>query len=387
MGAPCARLRRPFLFDRSLFGGFCRVAYSSTRDFLRRQASGTFRRVDQAVPVMIASPQSFGDLIVPNPHLHAVVSLGLFRPDGVFLPMEDVDFSGLEEIFRERFFRLMLRRQKVRPETVERMRAWEHSGFNVDFGRKFDADDRGGLEGLLSYMERAPVSLRRLTYRSDGMVHYQGTKLHPRLGTDHQLLSPVEFLAHLVHHVLLRFEVSSRSYGALSTTFRRKLGWLQHPPVHVPPPEPTDPGTVLPDIAQPPHPQSHGFVSPGPVPPAPESEVSDFLKKRRRAWARLIAKTWHVDPSLCASCGRPMKIIAALTSPHQEDEIERILRHIQLWDPPWKRTHKARGPPIRRGPTSPLQPPPPEPCPEQTIDPIVDDTLYSTDPIPPDNVG
>ncbi len=74
-------LRRPFLFDRSLHGGFCRVAYPSTRDFLRQKAAGAFRRVDQAVPVMIASPQSFGDLIVHNPHLHAVVSLGLFRPD------------------------------------------------------------------------------------------------------------------------------------------------------------------------------------------------------------------------------------------------------------------------------------------------------------------
>ncbi|MCU0728459.1 MAG: transposase, partial [Planctomycetes bacterium] len=66
------------------------------------------------------------------------------------------------------------------------MRAWEHSGFNVDFARKFDADDRRGLEGLLSYMERAPLSIRRLTYRADSMVHYQGTKVHPRLGTDHQ---------------------------------------------------------------------------------------------------------------------------------------------------------------------------------------------------------
>ncbi len=68
-----------------------------------------------------------------------MVSLGLFRPDGVFLPLEDIDFSGLEEIFRERFFRMMLRREKVRPETVERMRAWEHSGFAVNFERKIAA--------------------------------------------------------------------------------------------------------------------------------------------------------------------------------------------------------------------------------------------------------
>jgi hypothetical protein len=48
------------------------------------------------------------------------------------------------------------------------------------------------------------VSLRRLTYRpEEGLVHYQGTRLHPRLGIDHQLLPPVDFLALLVGHVLL----------------------------------------------------------------------------------------------------------------------------------------------------------------------------------------
>jgi hypothetical protein len=38
------------------------------------------------------------------------------------------------------------------------------------------SEDRNELQGLLSYMERAPVSLRRLTYLGDGRVHYQGTK-------------------------------------------------------------------------------------------------------------------------------------------------------------------------------------------------------------------
>ena len=45
---------------------------------------------------------------------------------------------------------VMLRHEKVRPETVERMRAWEHSGFTVNFERKIEPYDRKGLEGLLS---------------------------------------------------------------------------------------------------------------------------------------------------------------------------------------------------------------------------------------------
>jgi hypothetical protein len=70
---------------------------------------------------MLVVPQPFGDLLLPHPDGHALCSLGLFTHDGAFLPMEDLDFSDLEEIFRERFLELMLRRGKILPETVERM--------------------------------------------------------------------------------------------------------------------------------------------------------------------------------------------------------------------------------------------------------------------------
>jgi hypothetical protein len=96
----------------------------------------------------------------------------------------------------------------------------------VNFRRKIEAYDRKTLEGLLSYMERAPVSLPRFTYRKeDGLVHNQGTRFHPRLGRDHQLLPALDFLALLVSHIALRYEIQSRSYGGAITTFRRKAGW------------------------------------------------------------------------------------------------------------------------------------------------------------------
>ena len=151
--------------------------------------------------------------------------------------MEDVDFSGLEELFRERFFKIMERKGKITREIVEDMQRWPHSGFNLNWDRRIQAENRKELEGLLCYMERAPVSLRRLTYRPDGMVHYQGTRFHSRLGIDHQLLTPLEFLALLIPHVLLRYEVTIRTYGALSTTFRKKVGWIEGPPVKEPPPQ------------------------------------------------------------------------------------------------------------------------------------------------------
>ena len=69
-----------------------------------------------------------------------------------------------------------------------------------------------------------------------------------------------------------------------------------------------------------------------------------YLRKRKRSWARLTSKVWLDDPTLCSSCHKPMRIIAAI-SREQEDVIERVLRHLHLWDPPWKRSRKARGPP------------------------------------------
>ncbi len=40
-----------------------------------------------------------------------------------------------------------------------------------------------------------------------------------------------------------------------------------------------------------------------------------------------------------------MKIVSAINSPHQDDVIEKILKHRGEWDPPWKRQRRARAPP------------------------------------------
>jgi len=69
------------------------------------------------------------------------------------------------------------------------------------------------------------------------------------------------------------------------------------------------------------------------------------VRVRRKSWARLIARTFHDDPELCPKCGQRMKLVAAISSPAQDDVIEKILRHIGVWDPPWKTERKARAPP------------------------------------------
>ena len=59
-------------------------------------------------------------------------------------------------------------------------------------------------------------------------------------------------------------------------------------------------------------------------------------------------RSGKVDPEICEGCGQKMRVIAAITHPHQDDVIERILKNRGQWDPPWLRERRARGPPRQR---------------------------------------
>jgi hypothetical protein len=72
-----------------------------------------------------------------------VASLGVFDSRGRFHPVpEDLDFSPLEELFRQRTLRLMLEREVLTDERVRMLQAWKHSGFHVDASRRLAGEDR-----------------------------------------------------------------------------------------------------------------------------------------------------------------------------------------------------------------------------------------------------
>jgi hypothetical protein len=52
-------------------------------------------------------------------------------------------------------------------------------------------------------------------------------------------------------------------------------------------------------------------------------------KEARQNWARLIQKIYEVDPLVCPKCQGQMKIISFI---EDLDIIEKILRHLGLWD-------------------------------------------------------
>ena len=68
--------------------------------------------------------------------------------------------------------------------------------------------------------------------------------------------------------------------------------------------------------------------------------------------ARLIQNVYEVDPLKCTRCGATMHIIALIEG---AGVIERILKHLAVWDPP-PRTIDCAGPdpPVPKGETLPL---------------------------------
>ncbi len=63
------------------------------------------------------------------------------------------------------------------------------------------------------------------------------------------------------------------------------------------------------------------------IPAVVSNEMS--AREFRQNWARLIQKVYEVDPLICPKCQGTMKIISFI---EDLDLIEKILRHLDLWD-------------------------------------------------------
>jgi ribosomal protein S27E len=363
-------LRPAFLFDRTLSRLLCRAAYA----VVRNDFAAHFPYLDRPVPAFVAAPQSFGTLLTFHPHVHALVSSGVFDREGSFHPIPPDEAAerlrALEIPFRNAVLHAFLRRGTIDDDRADLLRSWEHSGFSVHSERAIPAaDDDAALTSILEYFARPAVSERRLTELDTGLVLYQGT-FHPGLGRDHQLWTGVEFLAHLVPHIQHRYECRIHTYGALSTTIRKRFGWLGKRPVirlagedreggalvtlgtaPAPSPSPgTTPATTEPSAQGPGELAGATSATPGTAPAAaaPAASPSDddhdepdhFTRSRKRRWAELIRHVWLDDPEICENCGGWMRIAGVSTSPRDDDAIRQELEARGAWDPPW-----ARAPP------------------------------------------
>ena len=91
---------------------------------------------------MIVAIQTFGDLVNIHPHLHAIVSDGLFAPNGWFYVLPKIDLKKLEELLRHRVLKMLLREGKIDEALIKKLLGWRHSGLALSHTANFEAEFR-----------------------------------------------------------------------------------------------------------------------------------------------------------------------------------------------------------------------------------------------------
>ncbi|MFM7204542.1 MAG: transposase [Myxococcota bacterium] len=107
-----------------------------------------------------------------------------------------------------------------------------------------------------------------------GKVIYQARRTHGLKGTDTQEFEPVEFIGALARHIPPPNKHQVRYYGAAHRDFRAEM--------------------------------RDGWVPPG------TSTSGERLEEGRASWARLIWRVYGVDPLICPTCGKRMRIISII---------------------------------------------------------------------------
>ena len=259
---------------------------------------------------MALSIQTHGSLLNWQPHIHALVTDGGFRPDGTFVRLPAHSTEVLTEAFRRGVLKLFVERELFEPDAAQGMLEWMHSGFSVHDGVWLDEDDAAAHERLARYCARCPVSLERLEYdRESGTVTYASDKADGPTAGRHSF-EAVEFIARLVAHIPDKGQVMQRYYGYYASRTRGERRKADEP-------------AAVPGV--------DGGVPTGEA-ELPEGAVTivkpaDFSRgEAKRRWAELIRLVYEVDPLVCPKCGGQMRVIALIQEPAV---IDKILRHLR----------------------------------------------------------
>ena len=104
----------------------------------------------------MSSIQTFGSFGANwNPHIHSLLTEGVFTPQGEFLPLPIPATSLLEDI-EERFRRLLLKRlhhaERLSEEFMNKLMQWNPSGFSVYAEQLVSEQEPQRLEKLARYL-------------------------------------------------------------------------------------------------------------------------------------------------------------------------------------------------------------------------------------------
>ena len=216
----------------------------------------------------------------------------------------------MTEVYRNRVIWLLAEKELLSQEFARNLLSWRNSGFSID--NSVRVTDARSQESLAQYISRPPVSLKKIRYeRFKGRVLFH-TTYSEYFGENTHLFDALDFLAELTQHIPPRRVQLIRRYGLYSS--RTKGCWSQMPHVAARAPEGWR-------ASQPPDAADHDDLGFEPLDDGEEVTVN----ARKRAWARLLAKVYEIDPLVCPKCGSQMNVIAVIEDPL---EIRDILAHL-----------------------------------------------------------
>ena len=177
----------------------------------------------------------------------------MFRPEsGAFLPLPKLATEPFLKLWEQEVFALLLREGKITEDVVANIRSWKHSGFSVDQSVRLEAGDAQGIQRLIQYFLRCPISQAQMNEVTEaGKVIYKtdhnAVGRFPEPGDEElsagpsrnfQVFDPLDFLAEVTQHIpdpgahLVRYSPALWAVGrgfSAGATGGGESGGLTHP--------------------------------------------------------------------------------------------------------------------------------------------------------------
>lgn len=153
-------LRGHFAGKPTLLGELALAARDAITAWLRERTG-----CPAGQPGLVMVVQTFGDFLLWHPHVHVLVTAGVFAKDDGFHLAPTGGWTELRKLWRHAVLRRLNRAGALADWQTEHLLSWRHGGFTLDAGpAPLPAGDHAGRRRLAEYLLRAPFSLEKLTY-------------------------------------------------------------------------------------------------------------------------------------------------------------------------------------------------------------------------------
>jgi hypothetical protein len=267
-------IRKSFFWHRETLNDLSRLAWKCLTTFMQGTLGVEGR------PGAVLSIETSGEYLDLNPHIHALVTDGIFKPDAGFLAMPGYQERGvavLKSLWEKAVLDFAVKREFIKSETANKLLSWRHTGFSVFANRRVDyrkTDEASVAETLqlARYIAKPHFALGKMKYApvSNTVLYHGG--MHAGRKQNFVVFAATDFLAAVTSHIPNHRQKYINFYGTYSNRTRGKQAADNEP---------------------------HDTLS-----PATESQ-----KEFRKTWAMLIQQVWEVDPLVCPECGKEMKVV------------------------------------------------------------------------------